>query len=642
MNPEQGKKRKKSREYGLSLKPVILMIALTLASALADFYVHSDAHSFSLMTALHYLFLLGTIGCALWIIIQNIAASERFEALLSANKEAQALLENRLMAIEASQEGLAIINPFSQLTYMNNALYNIYGIPMEAEDQFIGENWLRLFPEDQAEFVSEQALQAIEQQGFWAGPVELTLDGGAVQKLDIALSRLPDGGMICTTRDVTERHKNEKEKKQLEEQFFQAQKMEAVGRLAGGIAHDFNNILAAISGYAEFLEEDLEESPSQQTFAKNILKAGREAKALVDQMLAFSRRKDSAMEPVDVVQSLQETVSILNASLPKSIEINTDYQVPQAVIKGNASQIMQVFMNLCVNARDAIDGERGEIEIIATIKDSSFFPKPEAIVQDLPDPREQPPTWIDDIDAGVTRLVLGTVARDRAYALLEIIDSGSGMSRIVMEHIFEPFFTTKPVNKGTGLGMATVHGVVIGHQGAMVIESILGKGTVFQLYFPVERGAVVSVSPERKKKGTGEIKDTGKKLLLVEDQDSVRDMMINMLSRMGYTVSSCPSGLDALETLRGNPGGFDLVITDENMPKMSGTELVHQVHFEFPKIPFILLTGYTRQQLEDMAMDHPAIKAVLKKPVTKEILSQQIESVLKTATGKDATSNATQ
>ncbi len=631
MNSEQAGKK-----TGSTIRPAVFVIVLSVI-ALPLAWVAS-AGGQPLASLVLFIGLIATAAFAVETMLQSLHARRRHHELLSAHEAAHSLLENRLMAMEASQEGIAIINRFSQLTYMNNALFNIYGIPPEAEDQFLGENWLRLFPDDQAKFMVDKALASIEREGFWTGPVELKLDGGAVQRLDLALSRLPDGGLICTTRDVTERHNNEKEKKQLEEQFYQSQKMEAVGRLAGGIAHDFNNILAAISGYAEFLEEDLPEDSPQRGFAKNILSAGREAKALIDQMLAFSRRKDSAMEPVDILLSLQETVSILNASVPKSIEIKTDYQVPQAVIKGNASQIMQVFMNLSVNARDAIDTNRGTIGISVSTKNAEDFPLPEAIANDLPDPGEQPPTWVEDRNAGTTRLVLGRVARDHDYVVLRISDTGCGMSRVVMEHIFEPFFTTKPVNKGTGLGMATVHGVVTGHQGAMVIESTLGKGTVFELFFPAANEDVDQSGlrkkrdkKPRKKKAKGEAH-----ILLVEDQDSVRDMMQDMLKRMGYTVKTSVSGLDALDMLRQSPNEFDLVITDENMPKMSGTELVHQVHYDFPDIPFIMLTGYTKQQLEDMAHDHPAIKAILKKPVSKDTLAEQIETTLNASKSRQA------
>lgn len=612
----------------------VIIFCLSLAAIIAaySFRVNVELERGSFAEIGLFACLLGLTFMSLYMLITNSKAKKSHEQLLDEHRAAHDLLGNRLMAIEAAQEGIAIINPSGALTYMNTAMFGIFGIPLEAEDQFIGESWLRIFPVEYVQTVAENLLPAIESQGFWQGDVDIALEGEPGRRsLDMSVSRLPDGGLIATTRDVTERIKNEREKKHLEEQFYQAQKMEAIGRLAGGIAHDFNNILSAISGYAEFLDEDLKSGSEEQKFAKNIMIAVREAKSLVDQMLAFSRRKDSAKEPIDIVISLQETVNILKASLPKTIAIVTDFETPQAVINGNASQIMQAFMNLCVNARDAIDTNKGEIRIGVSLEFSDEFPYVEAIFDSLPDVQEQPITWIEDTDAGKTRLILGHVQRGRAYVRLRLSDTGSGMSRVVMEHMFEPFFTTKPVNKGTGLGMATVHGVIVGHQAAMVIESALGQGTVFDLYFPTDaRTLTAADTVPGPTASVKKAQNTGKaaRILLVEDQDSVRDMMLKMLSRLGYETQSCTSGLEALDILRENPGEFDLVITDENMPKMTGTELVHQVHFDFPDIPFIMLTGYAQQQLEEIAKDHPAIKAILKKPLSKEIISQQVSSVL--------------
>ena len=546
-----------------ALATVILSILALIAASFAQSQ-HSEGFPAAIIL---FACLLGLLLWSVFMLVFEGRSQKNHAQLLQEHQAAHDLLGNRLMAIEASQEGIAIINPDGELTYMNNALFMIYGIPQEAEDQFIGESWLKLFPENYAQKVRDNIIPALEKEGFWQGPLDIDLEEDGHRWLDISLSRLPDGGLIGTTRDVTERLKNEKDKKHLEEQFYQAQKMEAVGRLAGGIAHDFNNILAAISGYAEFLEEDLKEGSEQQKYAKNILAAGREAKALVDQMLAFSRRKASAKEPVDIVLSLQETVNILKASLPKTIEIETDFEAPKAVINGNASQIMQAFMNLCVNARDAIDTNKGEIRIGVSLEFSDEFPFPDAIWDHLPGTQEQPPTWIEDLEAGKTRLVLGHVAEGLPYVRLHLSDSGCGMSRVVMEHIFEPFFTTKPVNKGTGLGMATVHGVIVGHQAAMIIESTLGQGTTFDLYFPADEKMVISAAVATKKSGSAETADldshTGAQILLVEDQDNVREMMMGMLTRLGYEAEDCATGLEALDLLRENPGKFDLVITDE-------------------------------------------------------------------------------
>ncbi len=627
-------KKKPLHTFLKSNLAVVIILCLSLLALLAAYNIHTlfALNTISFVEIGLFASLLSLALISTYMLATNSKVRRSHEQLLDEHRAAHDLLGNRLMAIEAAQEGIAIINPSGALTYMNTAMFGIFGIPLEAEDQFIGESWLRIFPQSQAETLAANVLPALEQNGFWQGQRDITLEGnGNPRCLDMSISRLPDGGLIATTRDVTERFTAEREKKNMEEQFYQAQKMEAIGRLAGGIAHDFNNILSAISGYAEFLDEDLKDGSDQHKFAKNILAAVREAKVLVDQMLAFSRRKDSAKEPVDIVISLQETVNILKSSLPKTIEIITEYETPQAIINGNASQIMQAFMNLCVNARDAIDSNKGKICISVSLEFADEFPYPEAICDNLPDPGDQPTTWIEDMDAVKTRLILSHVAKGQAYIRLRLSDTGCGMSRVVMEHIFEPFFTTKPVNKGTGLGMATVHGVIVGHQAAMVIESTLGQGTTFDLYFPADSRMMTAAGSSLHEQGSTRQRQNSReeaKILLVEDEDSVRQMMLEMLARLGYKAESCASGLEALDRLREEPGEFDLVITDENMPKMTGTELVHQVHFDFPDIPFIMLTGYAQQQLEDIAKNHPAIKAILKKPLSKEAISQQISAVL--------------
>lgn len=564
--------------------------------------------------------------------IMSVLYSDKLRKLKQVHEEKKhvlKLLENRLVAMEASRDGIAIISPEGHISYMNNAMLDIHGIPREAEDQFIGEDWTHLYTEDVQTLIREVIMPELKSVGFWQGDVSLKLEEDMVRYAEISLTKLPDGGFISTTRDVSDKNRIENEKKIFEEQFYQAQKMEAVGRLAGGIAHDFNNILAAMMGYAEFLDEDLPVDSEQRKFAQNILEAGAQARALVDQMLAFSRRKNSAKETIDILASVDNTVSMLKASLPKTIEVVKEFKEIQILVNANSSQMSQLMMNLCVNARDAMEGDRGQLTITADRINAKDFIIKSAIRDDLPDIQASPRMRIEDLEPGHTRLMLGHIAKNMDYAKIIISDTGSGMSRVIMEHIFEPFFTTKAVDKGTGLGLATVHGVLLGHQGAMIIDSILGKGTSFELYFPAEQGAL---DFKKRATNTASPKQTSqhlnKKILIVEDQDNVRDMMLSTLRRIGYEAQSCASGLDALDLIRSENGKFDLVITDHNMPKMTGLELVYQVHFDFPQIPFIVISGYSQQEMQDMIDHHPAIKAVLRKPISGQMLAQKMEAIL--------------
>ncbi len=535
------------------------------------------------------------------------------------------LLENRMAAIEAAADGIGIVDPQGKLIYMNSALQKFHGISDEDAEKFIGMDWTDLYSESGKTELKERVLPALHHTGYWRGNSPIMRKDLKVIDAELSLKLLPDKSMIGTARDVSDRQRASKEKKVLEQQFYQAQKMEAIGRLAGGIAHDFNNILAAISGYAEFLEEDLQDETPQKKFSQNILKASAQAKELVDQMLAFSRQKQSTKDAIDLHVPIQETLSMVKASFPKTIELTTNFDsdVP-AYIDGNATQISQLIMNLCVNARDAMEDERGALTVAleeVAAKDVAI----EAMLRDdLPDANEAPQIFFENISAVRTRLFLGALDKNRRYICLKVIDAGSGMSRAIMEHIFEPFFTTKSIDKGTGLGLATVHGVVLGHQGALIVDSTVGMGTSFEMYFPCAEGQI-----QQEPDGATILHEAiDGRILLVEDQLDVQAMMVQMLERLGYEVDACSNGIEALSVLKDSPAYFDLVITDQNMPKMTGMELIQQAHLFDKNLPFILISGYSREKLQDMMKDHPAIKAVLRKPVPRDVLQEKITAIL--------------
>jgi signal transduction histidine kinase/ActR/RegA family two-component response regulator len=536
------------------------------------------------------------------------------------------------MRTSVEPDGVVALNP----EHDELALMEIHGIAQEELKSFIGHPWVNLYTDKGKQVVKDQVLPELVMHGYWRGDSPIMRRDGSVLHTEMSLTELPDGGFIGTARDVSDRIRNEEEKRTLEEQFLQAQKMEAVGRLAGGIAHDFNNILAAMSGYTEFLIEDLEEGTPQHDFAVKLLSAGRQARDLVDQMLAFSRRKESSRTEIDLISPIDETVSMLNASLPKSIDLSVDLNVPEAPVNANATQISQILMNLCVNAKDALEDDHGRLNIALDLIHAGQAENFEhdILSRDLPEPSANPVTRIQDLEPGRTRLTLGTLSTQHNYFRLSVRDSGSGMSRIIMEHIFEPFFTTKPVDKGTGLGLATVHGAILAHQGFLVIDSTLGSGTRFEIYLPANREIVLPKTTDRaKQKETTStlLQETtlqNKKILLVEDQKEVSEMMISMLERLGCTAELCETGLEALDLLREKPTYFDLVLTDHNMPKMTGLELVQQTAIDFPDLPFVLLSGYSENKLKGLMKEHSSIKQILHKPISKSILEQKILAVL--------------
>lgn len=535
------------------------------------------------------------------------------------------LLDDRLAAMEACLEGIGIVDAGGNLTYMNRALMDMHGIRPHEAGLYIGRSWLNLYSQKGQEQVRGPVMEELREKGYWRGrsPV-IRLDGGIVQA-EMAITLLPDGGFIGTARDVTEQIRTEREKKEIQDQFYHAQKMEAIGRLAGGVAHDFNNILAAVNGYAEFLVEDLEEGSEAYRFAGNILQAGLQARALVDGILAFSRRTDAEAEIFDLRAPLEECFSMLRASLPRTVEMQVAVERGDFPMEGNATRIAQAVMNLCVNAKDAMEDERGILTLdLGRMREGEA---PGAMMRKTaPDPGAPPAVRLEDTGPGETRLMMGALVRGQEYARLGIEDTGSGMGRLVMEHIFEPFFTTKPVDKGTGLGLPTVHGVIAGHRGAMTIRSRIGTGTRFELFFPLAAGAVKgqgAAAPETAARAQG-----AGRILLVEDQEEVRRMTGMMLARLGYAVESAATGLEALEIMRGRNGAFDLVLTDQNMPKMTGLELAERALLDYPDLRFVLISGYSQERLEDFMKEQPAIRAFMRKPVSRGALGRTLAQVL--------------
>ncbi len=442
------------------------------------------------------------------------------------------------------------------------------------------------------------------------------------RRLNDANAKQQDALALLETQ-LEDIRKAEKDKAALQEQLSQAQKLEAVGRLAGGIAHDFNNILAAMNGYAEFLMDDLEQETPQHDFANNILKAGVQARDLVDKMLAFSRRDVNQIQEMYLAESIEETMSMLKASLPKSVEVEKDIQDEGYLISGSQTLISQALMNLCVNAKDAMPNEKGRLMVSLARADKNDFQNMK-ISKKLPENDDLPLIDIKDVSPMHTCLTMGKFVEGQDYMCLTVADSGSGMSRAIMENIFEPFFTTKPVDEGTGLGLAMVHGVIATHKGAMQINSIAGKGTRFDLLFPSLGEKEITeekIEQQENWKAIGSV-------LVVDDQDDVRSVTQTMLERKGFEVEACDSGQAALEIIEEHPDYFNVIVTDHNMPQMTGIELIKKASKTHPGIPFVLVTGYSPDSMGDILNKNANLTAVIKKPVNREKLLQAVQDAI--------------
>ncbi len=541
-------------------------------------------------------------------------------------KRTQIELQNRLAAMEASIDGIAIIDMSDRLIGVNKAFAAIFGYA--TADGLIGQRWSVLFDDAENALYESDIQPNLRANGRWRGERSARRRDGARFPLDASMTMLDDGGMVWIVRDATEQRRAAIERQQLQDQFYQAQKMEALGRLSGGIAHDFNNILAAIIGYASFLIEDLPEGSETRDFAGQVLAAGNRAKDLVKQILAFSRTSDTRRDPIDLVSVVNETLTMLWATMPATVALTGRIDGEHVIVDGDATQVGQVLMNLCVNAADAMPDQRGTITVeLNRMEIDGGCAGGLQTSESMPD---KPVLRIrTDGDGRRTRMWVGVLANPGLYARLTVRDTGTGMDRAVMERMFEPFYTTKSVGKGTGLGLAAVHGIVASHGGAITVESMLGDGTTFQILLPLAEEGVAQAEP-----AVTESAGRGRELvMLVEDEVHVAAMTAHALERLGYEVASCDDPQDALDIFNEHPEAWDVVVTDQTMPGLTGIELAQRMLERRPDLQIVLCTGFSESANEETARA-AGIAAFLNKPVDPYRLASTIRAVLDRHTGQ--------
>jgi len=383
------------------------------------------------------------------------------------------------------------------------------------------------------------------------------------------------------------------ERLHLEEQLRQSQKMEAIGTLAGGIAHDFNNVLAGIIGFAEIVEEDLPEDSPLKRYMERILKASFRGRDLVKQILAFSRKSEHERKPIALAPVIEETLQLLRASLPATIEIVTDMRAANDRVRASAIELQQVVMNLSTNAAHAM-GEKG-----GTLRIS-----------------------LSDIDLEMDSPVIDPEVEPGQYVQLVVQDTGSGMTPDVMKRVFEPFFTTRKVGEGTGMGLAVVYGIVKSLNGAITVESDPGSGSIFRVFFPKISACADSVTQlsDRAPGGT-------ERILFVDDEELLVELAGDVLEKLGYRVTALTDSIEALKLFSSDPGSFDLVITDQTMPKMTGLRLATKLLKIRNDTPIILCTGHSDSVSPDIARE-AGIRVFMMKPLAKESMAKIIRSVL--------------
>jgi signal transduction histidine kinase len=393
-------------------------------------------------------------------------------------------------------------------------------------------------------------------------------------------------------REMNERKAAERALRHSEEQLRHSQKMEAIGRLAGGVAHDFNNLLTAIIGYAELLHHQLAGNPLQQK-AQLIRKAGEQAAGLTRQLLAFSRKQLLQPRVIDLNQLVTEMEKLLRRIIGEHIEIITQANAATGRIRADPHQIEQVLLNLGVNARDAMPS--GGQLIIRTEKVE--------LAEEAAEAAEIPPGQ---------------------YVLLEMKDTGEGMTAETKARLFEPFFTTKGPGKGTGLGLATVYGIVKQSDGGISVESAPSAGSIFRIYFPTE---AAPVEPARAAPAPPAPTKNRETVLVVEDEEVVRDLVCDVLRQQGYSVLAAGSGEEALALSARHAGTIDLLITDMVMPQMNGYLVAQNLAAQRPGIRVLYVSGYSEQDISEHGVDAEHIE-VLQKPFTPNSLARKVRDAL--------------
>jgi PAS domain S-box-containing protein len=490
--------------------------------------------------------------------------------------------------VEQTDDFIGMFGLDLRMIYINGAGRRLIGLgPSAPSDKHIGE----FFPESWALKLRDEILPAImRREGNWAGEAQichLNNKRPIYTSMNVFAVNHPDRDeLLCfaaVIRDISER-------KHLEDQLRQSQKLESIGQLAGGVAHDFNNLLVVICGYAALLLEELRPGNRMRERVEEIARAGSRAAALTRQLLVFSRREQVEQKHVainDLVNNLQK---MLRRLIGEDIEMVISLDENAGVLCADPGQIEQVIINLAVNARDAMPhGGKLLIETARLIADEEFA-------------------------RGHLSVAPGP------YVVLSIADSGCGMSEEVKSRIFEPFFTTKEQGKGTGLGLSTVYGIVKQSAGSIWVYSESGQGSTFKVLFPAVEGVSSEATPS-----TGSREQAGTETILVaEDEEGVRQYVSELLMRRGFEVLQAANGRDAIELAHRYSGQIHLLLTDAVMPQMSGPDLAEQFSRARPGVPVLYMSGYSDRLLQPKGMESNLIQ----KPFTATALIASIRSLL--------------
>lgn len=513
-----------------------------------------------------------------------IQAAKADEALRISEKKYRLIIENQTdLVFQVDNEG--------RFQFVSPSYCKLFRVK---ESDLLGKTFMPLVHEDDQE-VTAKAMEKRYRPPYttYIEQRVMTKDGWRwIGWLDTSV-RDKNGnvvGMVGVGRDIDDRKKAEIDKERLQTQLLKSQKMESIGNLAGGIAHDFNNILSSIIGFTELALDDTQKGSALEDSLLEVYTAGKRAKDLVKQILAFARQSEEKVGPIQPSMIAREVLKLIRSTIPTTIEIQQKIE-SEATILGNATQLHQVLMNLCTNAAHAMDDTGGVL--FMSLKD---------LVIDK-----------ENLPIGM---------RKGDYVEIKVLDNGIGIAPEIIESIFEPYFTTKGPGEGTGLGLAMVQGVIESYGGKITVDSQLGKGTTFKISLPVikKRSGHVAYLPEQLPGGTEHI-------LLVDDEYPIVKMGSRILERLGYSVTARTSSVEALDLFNVKPNDFDLIITDMTMPNLTGDDLAIELMKIRPDIPVILCTGYSKKISDEIALEI-GIKGFAYKPVVKADLAKTVRKVL--------------
>ncbi len=536
---------------------------------------------------------IGPIQCLIGVGL-DITERKRFEQALRKAKddlevrvlERTASLKRQAELLDLAHDAIIVSDLNGVITFWNQGATEMYGW---SNEEALGKI-MRDLLETQFPLARKEIMAQAMEKGRWEGELnQIRKDGKKIHVFSRwALQRGGEGkptGVMQIDDDITQRLK-------LEAQLRHSEKVQAMGTLAGGIAHDFNNILATIGINAELALLELPAGCGTRDNLDLIFKAGQRGRDLVRQILLFSRRAEKKQDFFALRPILEETFKLLRSSLPTTIDMKLFLETDSGMIYGDPSQIQQVIMNLCTNAAYAMRGKMGSLDI--SLQGITFGSK------DLPD----------------------TDMKPGEYHIISVKDTGSGMDETVRKRIFEPFFTTKPLGEGTGLGLSVVHGIVKSHKGGITVYSELARGSIFRVYLPkVDTNASLPVE------GMEPILGGTERILFVDDEEILMNSVRNLLQRLGYQVTALSDSQKALELFSAEPSRFDLVMTDQTMPFMTGEGLGKELLRIRPDVPIILCTGYADLMTSEKSMDM-GFQGFIVKPFSIREVSKLIRHVL--------------